>query len=66
MAAAAALFAALQMHSDLGAHALGAALFGALAGIYLAIAQRTPQMRDLEICEQAGPLYAREAARAIA
>ena len=31
--ALAALFAALQMHSDLGAHALGAALFGSLAGI---------------------------------
>jgi len=66
VAAAAALFAALQMHSDLGAHALGAALFGALAGIYLAIAQRTSQMRDLEICEQSAPLYAREVARAIA
>jgi predicted membrane protein len=64
--AAAALFAALQMHSDLGAHALGAALFGSLAGIYLAVAQRGGRMRELELCEQSAPLYAREVARAIA
>src|SRR5438552_2767266 len=62
-AAAAALFAALQMHSDLGAHALGAALFGSLAGIYLALAQRGRRMRDLELCEQSAPLFAREIAR---
>ncbi len=66
VAAAAALFAALQMHSDLGAHALGAALFGSLAGIYFALAQRGGRMRELELCEQAAPLYAREVARAIA
>jgi hypothetical protein len=66
VAAAAALFAALQMHSDMGAHALGSALFGSLAGIYLAVMQRAPQMRDLELCEQSAPLYAREVARAIA
>ena len=65
-AAAAALFAALQMHSDLGAHALGAALFGSLAGIYLALAQRGRRMRDLELCEQSAPLYAREVARVTA
>ena len=64
--AAAALFAALQMHSDLGAHALGAALFGSLAGIYFAVAQGSSRMRDLELCEQSAPLYAREVARAIA
>ncbi len=64
--AAAALFAALQMHSDLGAHALGAALFGSLAGIYFALAQREGRMRELELCEQSAPLYAREIARAIA
>jgi predicted membrane protein len=64
--AAAALFAALQMHSDLGAHALGAALFGSLAGIYFALAQRGGRMRELELCEQAAPMYAREVARAIA
>ena len=64
--AAAALFAALQMHADLGAHALGSALFGSLAGIYLALAQRGGRMRDLELCEQSAPLYAREVARAIA
>jgi predicted membrane protein len=64
--AAAALFAALQMHSDIGAHALGAALFGSLAGIYLAVAQRGGRMRELELCEQSAPLYAREVARAIA
>ena len=64
--AAAALFAALQMHSDLGAHALGATLFGSLAGIYFALAQRGGRMRELELCEQAAPLYAREVARAIA
>jgi hypothetical protein len=66
VAAAAALFAALQMHSDLGAHALGAALFGSLAGIYFALAQRGGRMRELELCEQAAPMYAREVARAIA
>jgi predicted membrane protein len=64
--AAAALFAALQMHSDLGAHALGAALFGSLAGIYLAVAQRGGRMRELELCERSAPLYAREVARAVA
>jgi len=64
--ALAALFAALQMHSDLGAHALGAALFGSLAGIYFAFAQRGGRMRELELCEQAAPMYAREIARAIA
>ncbi|HET9394288.1 MAG TPA: hypothetical protein VFO29_12300 [Candidatus Rubrimentiphilum sp.] len=62
-AAAAALVAALQMHADLGAHALGGALFGSLAGIYLALAQRGRRMRDLELCEQSAPLYAREVAR---
>lgn len=66
VAAAAALFAALQMHSDLGAHALGAALFGSLAGIYLAVAQAGSRMRDLELCEQSAPIFAREIARAIA
>jgi len=66
VSAAAALFAALQMHSDFGAHALGATLFGSLAGIYLAVAQRGARMRDLELCEQSAPLYAREVARAIA
>ncbi|HEX5274462.1 MAG TPA: hypothetical protein VFW34_04235 [Candidatus Rubrimentiphilum sp.] len=66
VAAAAALFAALQMHSDLGAHALGAALFGSLAGMYFALAQRGGRMRELELCEKAAPLYAREVARAIA
>src|SRR5438270_10842632 len=65
-AAAAALFAALQMHSDLGAHALGAALFGSLAGIYLAVAQRGGRVRELELCERSAPLYAREVARAVA
>jgi len=64
--AAAALFAALQMHADLGAHALGAALFGSLAGIYLALAQRGGRMRELELCEESAPVYAREIARAIA
>ena len=66
VAAAAALFAALQMHADLGAHALGAALFGSLAGIYLAVAQAGSRMHDLELCEQSAPIYAREVARSIA
>jgi hypothetical protein len=66
VAALAALFAALQMHSDLGAHALGATLFGSLAGIYFALAQRGGRMRELELCEQAAPMYAREVARSIA
>ena len=61
---ASALFAALQMHSDLAAHAAGAAFFGSLAGVYLAIAQRGGRMRELDLCEQSAPLYARELARA--
>lgn len=61
---ASALFAALQMHSDLAAHAAGAAFFGSLAGIYLAIGQRGGRMRELDLCEQSAPLYARELARA--
>jgi hypothetical protein len=66
VAAASALFAALQMHLDLAAHATGSILFGSLAGIYLALAQRGGRMRELELCEQSAPLYARELARAIA
>jgi len=66
VAAASALFAALQMHLDLAAHATGSILFGSLAGIYLALAQRGGRMRELELCEQSAPLYAREMARAIA
>jgi hypothetical protein len=61
---ASALFAALQMHSDLAAHAAGAAFFGSLAGVYLAIVQRGGRMRELDLCEQSAPLYARELARA--
>ncbi len=61
---ASALFAALQMHADLAAHAAGAAFFGSLAGIYLAAVQRGGRMRELELCEQSAPLYARELARA--
>jgi hypothetical protein len=66
VAAASALFAALQMHLDLAAHATGSILFGSLAGMYLALAQRGGRMRELELCEQSAPLYARELARAIA
>ncbi len=65
VATASALFAALQMHADLAAHAAGATLLGSLAGIYLAAAQRGGRMRELELCEQSAPLYARELARAI-
>lgn len=61
---ASALFAALQMHSDLAAHAAGAAFFGSLAGVYLAIVQHGGRMRELDLCEQSAPLYARELARA--
>ncbi|HEV2260949.1 MAG TPA: hypothetical protein VGR69_01505 [Candidatus Rubrimentiphilum sp.] len=60
------LFAALQFRAGVAMQLIGATLFGSASGILVAILQRGSQMRDLELCEQSAPLYAREIARAIA
>jgi hypothetical protein len=66
-AAACALLAYLQRYDDAAARLAGCLVFGALAGIAVALLQRgAGRFRELELCEQSAPLYGRELARATA
>ncbi len=65
--AACALLAYLQRNDDAAAHLAGCLVFATLLGIAIALLQRgTGRLRQLELCEQAAPLYGRELARATA
>jgi hypothetical protein len=65
--AACALLAYLQRYDDAPARLAGCLVFGALAGIAVALLQRgAGRFRELELCEQSAPLYGRELARATA
>jgi hypothetical protein len=61
------LLAYLQRFDDAAAQLAGSLLFGTLTGIAVALLQRgAGRARELELCEQAAPLYGRELARATA
>jgi len=62
-----ALLAYLQRNDDGAAHLAGCLVFATLLGIAISLLQRgTGRLRQLELCEQAAPLYGRELARATA
>jgi hypothetical protein len=66
-ASACGLLAYLQRFDDAAAQLVGSLLFGTLTGIAVALLQRgAGRARELELCEQAAPLYGRELARATA
>ena len=66
-ASACGLLAYLQRFDDAAAHLAGSLVFGTLTGIAVALLQRGGgRARELELCEQAAPLYGRELARATA
>jgi hypothetical protein len=65
--AACALLAYLQRYDNADVRLAGCLVFGALAGIAVALLQRgAGRFRELELCEQSAPLYGRELARATA
>lgn len=66
-AAACALLAYLQRNDDSAAQLAGCLVFATLIGIAVSLRQRgVRRFRELELCEQAAPLYGRELARATA
>lgn len=65
--AACALLAYLQRNDDAAAQLAGCLVFTTLIGVTISLLQRgIGRLRELELCEQAAPLYGRELARATA